>query len=91
MKKIILRESDSEEKDIFMNFLSNKEFPQHRNMIFSAFPELKDLLESSSKDDEEKVVGEYLSKTRSIYDENIKKTIFCVEQSKDLFGASNKK
>ena len=41
MKKIILKEDFDAEVQIFLDFLNSKEYPQHKNIIFFSFPELK--------------------------------------------------
>jgi len=41
---IKIKYSFNKETEIFLDFLHHPQFPQHRNMIFRAFKELKSLL-----------------------------------------------
>ncbi len=78
MKKIILKEDLNAEVQIFLNFLNNNEYPQHRNIIFSSYPELKDKLESS-QEDEKITVEKFLKEVRKNNKENIEKSIIFIK------------
>ncbi|TRZ52531.1 hypothetical protein D4R99_02590 [bacterium] len=53
--------SAKKESSLFNKFLNHPNFPQHRNLIFSAFPKLKELLSNKSKEKEENIVNEFVS------------------------------
>ncbi len=76
--KIIVKNDFDAEVQIFQNFLNNKEYPQHRNIIFSSYPELKQKLELEGVD-EKAVLIQYLNKTRAENKINIEKSIKYIE------------
>lgn len=64
MKKIIVKEDKEAEVEIFLYFLNSKEYPQHRNIIFASFPDLKNSLDTSKKEDEKRIIEKFLNSTR---------------------------
>lgn len=74
MKKIIVKDDEDAEIDIFFNFLNNKEYPQHRNIIFSCFPELKKEL-GLQKEDEKSIIKKFIKIVRRNSKDNIKKSV----------------
>ncbi len=53
--------SAEKESSLFNKFLNHPNFPQHRNLILSAFPKLKELLIDTPKEKEESIVNEFVS------------------------------
>jgi hypothetical protein len=76
--KIIVKNDLDAEVQIFQNFLNNKEYPQHRNIIFSSYPGLKEKLELEGVD-EKSVLVEFINKTREENKINIEKSIVYIE------------
>lgn len=80
MKSIIVKEDHKAEIEIFFNFLHNKEYPQHRNMIFFYFPELKYLIERNPEN-EVGIIENFIQKTRSQNKNNIERSITYIEDA----------
>lgn len=80
MKTIVIKEDLKSEIEIFLNFLHNKEYPQHRNMIFFHFPELKTLIEQNPED-ESKIVENFIQNIRSQNKKNIEKSTLYIEST----------
>ncbi len=59
--------SAEKESSLFNKFLNHPNFPQHRNLIFSAFPKLKELLTDIPTEKEENIVNKFVS---NFYQEN---------------------
>lgn len=78
MKKIIVKDDEDAEVNIFFNFLNNKEYPQHRNIIFSCFPELKEELDLQ-KGDEKSIIKKFIKIVRRDNKDNIKKSILFIK------------
>ncbi len=78
MKNIIVKEDCKAEIEIFFNFLHNKEYPQHRNMIFFHFPELKYLIEGNPEN-EVGIIKNFIQKTRSQNKKNIERSTTYIE------------
>lgn len=78
MKKIIVKNDEEAEVNIFLNFLHSKEYPQHRNMIFSNFPELKTLIDTG-KEDERTIVKNFIELTRGNNKDNLEKATDYIE------------
>jgi hypothetical protein len=76
--KIIVKNDLQAEVEVFQNFLHHKEYPQHRNIIFSSFPELQQLLDVDGCD-EKTVLIEFISKIREENKVNIEKSVKYVE------------
>jgi len=72
--KIAIKEDIKEEIELFINFLDHPDFPQHRNFILGAFPELKFLL-SKSKKDEKIAVSNFVRNFHKEHKANIRKII----------------
>lgn len=85
MKKIIIKNDEKEEIKLFTNFLNNKEFPQHRNIIFFSFPELKEKLDLQ-KESEISILEEFLKTTREKNKENIQKSVDYIKKKVDENG-----
>lgn len=75
--KIIVLEKNIEESEvnIFINFLNSKEYPQHKSIVFSNFPELKEMLKDVSGEKEKEILWSFLKKTRENNKENIEKSV----------------
>jgi len=78
MKIIVIKEDSRAEIEIFLNFLHNKEYPQHRNMIFSHFPDLKNLIEQNPEN-EGRTVEDFIQETRLRNKENIERSTQYIE------------
>ncbi len=50
LPKIVIKEDKEREIKLFMKFLNHPDFPQHRNLILKAFPDLKILLDKSKNE-----------------------------------------
>lgn len=85
MKIIVLDNNEKVEVDIFLNFLHNKEYPQHRNIIFSCFPELKTKIDLQ-KEDENSAVGDFLKVVREKNKTNIQKSIAFIKKEVEKNG-----
>jgi hypothetical protein len=85
MKKIIVKNDEKEEIKLFTNFLNNKEFPQHKNIIFFSFPELKEKLDLQ-KESEIFILEEFLKTTREKNKENIQKSVDYIKKEADKNG-----
>ncbi len=85
MKKIILKISQETETKFFSRFLHSKLFPQHKYMIFSSFPELKEKIDSSKKK-EKIIIREFLTKIREDNKDNIEKSIIFIKNEIEKKG-----
>ena len=85
MKKIILDTSEESEVRLFLHFLNSKEYPQHRNIIFSCFPELRARLDLQ-KNNEEDVVKNFLKETREKNKKNIQKSVIFIKNEIEEHG-----
>jgi len=87
-KKIILDLENNEETevDIFTHFLNSAQYPQHKNIIFSAFPELKEKLDSQQKEDEKSTVRDFLKIIREKNKDNIQKSVVFIKSEIEKYG-----
>lgn len=85
MKKIIVENNEEAEVNIFFKFLNSKEYPQHRNIIFSCFPELREKLDLQ-KDNEIIILREFLKKVREENKDNIQKSIIFIKNEVEKHG-----
>jgi hypothetical protein len=69
----IITPNAEKEIDLFNKFLNHPIFPQHRNMIFSAFPDLQNSLKNTPRDEEENIVREFIFNFYKENDEKIQK------------------
>jgi hypothetical protein len=58
--KIKIKYSLDKETEQFVSFLHHPFFPQHKNMIISAFPELKDVLQTANKKQEKIILKKFI-------------------------------
>lgn len=77
----------NEEVRVFLTFLHHPQFPQNRNKIFKAFPELKIALDRRSKVKEEIVIKNFIKNFYKKYDYKIKKII---NQSREMLRKKSK-
>lgn len=85
MAKITLETNEKAEVDIFLNFLNNTEYPQHRNIIFSCFPDLKTKIDSQNED-EKRILEKFLNKVREDNKTNVQKSITFVKNEVEKHG-----
>ncbi len=87
-KKIILDLENNEEAEVnlFISFLHSKQYPQHRGMIFSCFPELKEKLDLQQKEDEESTVRDFLKVIREKNKDNIEKSVVFIKSEIEKHG-----
>ncbi|MCX6716536.1 MAG: hypothetical protein NTV72_01275 [Candidatus Taylorbacteria bacterium] len=72
--RINLHKDIDAEIKIFFNFLNNKDFPQHRNIVFFKHPELKEKIENIKDSKEQiKIIAEFISFFRKKYSNEIDK------------------
>ena len=77
LPKIILLDDIQKEINIFYDFLHHPYFPQHRNMLFNAFSELKEKIENHKLNEEEEriIIGDFISSFRKKHKNSINKII----------------
>ena len=85
MIRIILKEDLEAEIQIFLDFLNSKEYPQHRNIIFSCFPELKIKIDLQ-EEDEKIIVKRFLNTIREKNKINIEKSTIFVKNEIEKHG-----
>ncbi len=85
MKKIILKEDFDAEVQIFLDFLNNKEYPQHRNIIFSSFPELKEKIELNTGN-ERKIIENFLNEIRKNNKYKIQESVLFIKREIEKNG-----
>jgi hypothetical protein len=73
LPKIVIKENLRQEVNVFLNFLHHPYYPQHRNLIFRVFPELKLLLKN--KKDEKKIVRKFIIDFRENHKDKINQII----------------
>lgn len=85
LPKIKIEKNLKQEISIFLTFLNNPAYPQNRNFIFRAFPDLEVRLKTSK--DEEAVVKEFIvdfhKKHKNIIEQIIKESEILVEKKWD--------
>ena len=86
MKKIILKEDFDAEVQIFLDFLNNKEYPQHRNIIFSNFPELKEKIEFHIGN-EKNIIEKFLKDARENNKSKIQESVLFIRKEIEKNGA----
>ncbi len=85
MKNITLKEDFDAEVGIFFNFLNSKEYPQHRNIIFSCFPELKEKIKANVTD-EKSVVTAFIQEKRTHNKQAIQQSVAFVKHELEQKG-----
>ncbi len=85
MKKIILKNDKEAEVKIFSSFLNSKLYPQHKNIIFSSFPELKEGIDLK-KENEETTIRDFLKIVRENNRDNIQKSVIFIENEIKKYG-----
>ncbi|MFA6459009.1 MAG: hypothetical protein WCV79_01255 [Candidatus Paceibacterota bacterium] len=85
MHKILLDINEKSEINIFLNFLNNKEYPQHRNIIFSFLPELKTVIDVEPKSESD-VVKKFIEDLRKGNKENIDTAVNFVKHEVEAKG-----
>ena len=86
--KIIKKNLTSKELEVFLNFLNNPRYPQNRNKIFQAFPDLKlklGLLSNNEK--EKKIVHKFIC---DFYAKNKEKINQIIKESEHLIKKKSK-
>ena len=78
----------NEEVRVFLTFLHHPQFPQNRNKIFKAFPELKIALDKKNKIKEEIIIKNFIKNFYKKHDYKIKKII---NQSRELLKQNSEK
>jgi len=85
---IKIKYSFNKETEIFLDFLHHPQFPQHRNMIFRAFKELKIAFNKKNGLEEKLIIKNFIKNFRKKHNYKIKKII---NQSKKLLKQNSKK
>jgi len=79
--KIIKEDLIKKEPEVFLNFLNNSQFPQNRNKIFQAFPDLKSRLDTTDEKQEKEIIYQFIS---DFYKKNREKIDRIIKESEDL-------
>jgi hypothetical protein len=85
MHKILVDIDEKSEVNIFLNFLNNKEYPQHRNIIFSFFPDLKTAIDLEHRN-ENGVVEKFIRNLRKNNIESINIAVNFVKHEVEAKG-----
>jgi len=88
MSNIILIEDKEAEIDLFLNFLDNKQYPQHRNIIFLHFPELKEKinLSDTNKENQRIIIKKFLENLKRDNKDNLIKSIAFIKNEIEKYG-----
>lgn len=79
--KITKEDLIKKELEVFLNFLNNPQYPQNRNKIFQAFPDLKSGLNTVDEKQEKEIIYQFIS---DFYKKNKEKIDLIIKQSEDL-------
>jgi len=82
-------EDIDEEVGIFYFFLHSNDFPQHRNSIFGAYPELKDRLLNLGEQAEKEELRKFVVEVRNKYQPEIKSAVKYIRKEVELKGFSS--
>jgi hypothetical protein len=82
-------ESVDEEVGIFAFFLHSKDFPQHRNLIFGAYPELKDRLSGLDEKAEREELKRFVIEVRNKYQSEIKSAVEYIRKEVESKGSTS--
>ena len=85
MKKIIVKNDNEAELNVFVNFMNSKRFPQHRVITFMSYPDLEERIKSS-KDSEKNVVKQFIKEVRDEHSDNLQKAYNYIKKEVEKNG-----